>query len=171
MKNLKKWQQFEGLKSDFEKSKKEIEDEADRKKEQLREIYKQKVDSFMYDLTDDYGTTNKSGKYSFFPYHEDFLIYYFLSCPWSDTDKFLNEVELVKKRIESELEVRFNIHSVELKYDYDNTTSLTDQFVIRRDQDFILDSLKDYITGYKNKIHKNTIHRNISDLILTIRID
>ncbi len=79
---------FEGFSEDFYNDLKSLEDKYKLDKENLRKSYKDKVDQFMFDLTDDY--SNQNTHQNDFIEDEDPSVWYYLKCKWVDIDNFLN---------------------------------------------------------------------------------
>jgi hypothetical protein len=102
---------FESFGDDFKKSLNDLQDKYESDKEQLFKRCKDRVDQFMFDLTDDY--SNQS------TYQNDFIedddprvsIWYFLKCEWKDFEKFLNLLQETDERLQSELGLKVMLTS------------------------------------------------------------
>ena len=93
---------FEGFSDDFYTDLKSLEDKYNSDKKNLLKRYKDEVDQFMFDLTDDYSD----------PYQNDFIenddpsIWYYLKCEWEDFEKVISILQEVNERLKSALNLK-----------------------------------------------------------------
>jgi hypothetical protein len=95
---------FEGFSEDFYSDLKSLEDKYESDKVKIRKSYKDKVDQFMFDLTDDY--SNQSTYILDFIEEDDPSLWYHLRCEWKDFEKFINILKEVDLRLQHELELK-----------------------------------------------------------------
>ena len=90
---------FEGFVDDFQNNITTLSTKYNSDKEYLFKNFKEEVDQFMFDLTDEYSDVKDSCMWVTSTFDPN--IYYFLKCKWVDFEKLIGILQEVTEKLES----------------------------------------------------------------------